>query len=146
MQNPSLLYPVIALALWTLCILLIVPIARFRAAFRGEVGAGDFRFGESAQVPGRVALPNRNYMNLLESPVLFYAVCLLMYASGGVSPGLIAAAWIFVALRIAHSLIHLSYNSVMHRLAAFAASIVVLIFMWLLAALHVAAIHDVWRG
>ena len=41
--------------------------------------AGDFRYGESARVPGEVSIPNRNYMNLLELPVLFYAICVINY-------------------------------------------------------------------
>jgi len=35
-----------------------------------------------------------------------------------------------VALRIAHSAIHLSYNRVRHRLVAFATSNVVLVMLW----------------
>jgi len=39
-------------------------------------------------------------------------------------------AWVYVALRIAHSLVHVSYNKVMHRLALFAISNVVVSVMW----------------
>jgi len=63
-------------------VLLLIPFRRFRAAFAGQVGAGDFRYGESARVPGEVSIPNRNYMNLLELPVLFYIVCVLDYVTG----------------------------------------------------------------
>jgi hypothetical protein len=38
-------------------------------------------------------------------------------------------------LRVVHSLIHLSYNDVYHRLAAFAASNGVLLVLWVLAGL-----------
>lgn len=55
------------------------------------------------------------------------------------SAALVAMAWAYVALRILHSLIHLSYNHVIHRLMAFAASNLVLIVLWLLAAVHVFA-------
>ena len=44
-----------------------------------------------------------------------------------------------MALRIVHSLIHLTYNHVMHRLAVFAISSTVLALLWVLAALHLAA-------
>ena len=51
----------------------------------------------------------------------------------------IALAWAFVVLRIAHSLIHLSYNRVVHRLAAFTASNVALATLWAIAGFHLAA-------
>jgi len=42
----------------------------------------------------------------------------------------IVLAWGYVALRIAHSAIHLTYNNVFHRLSAFAASNVLLVALW----------------
>lgn len=114
-----------------------IPLARFRAAARREVAASDFKYGESAAVPAHVSIPNRNYMNLLELPVLFYVACLLVYVTDGASIALVALAWAYVALRVLHSLIHLSYNHVYHRRMAFAASNLVLITLWLLAAMHV---------
>ena len=51
----------------------------------------------------------------------------------------VAIAWTYVALRIVHSLIHLTYNHVMHRLAAFTASNVALVVLWVAAGFHLAA-------
>ena len=121
-----------ALALLTFLVLLLIPIRRFRAAFAGQVGAGDFRYGESARVPGEVSIPNRNYMNLLELPMLFYVVCVLNYIAGPtVSTATLALAWSYVGLRALHSLIHLTYNDVMHRLAFFVASNLALAALWI---------------
>jgi hypothetical protein len=39
-------------------------------------------------------------------------------------------AWSYVALRVIHSLIHLTYNTVMHRLTVFAVSNFVLGGLW----------------
>jgi len=125
----------IALAALTFGVLLLIPIARFRAAFRGKVNAGDFRYGESARVPGEVSLPNRNFMNLLEMPLLFYVACIALYATGKADDAAVALAWAYVALRAAHSAVHLTYNHVFHRLAAYAASAVVLFVIWMRLAL-----------
>lgn len=119
-----------ALAAWTFAVLMLVPIARFRAAAQGKVNAGDFRFGESARVPGAVSLPNRNFMNLLELPLLFYVVCIALYVTLSVDALAVALAWIYFVLRLAHSLVHLTYNNVLHRLGAYAASAVVLAALW----------------
>ena len=139
MRNPAILYPMFALAAWTLVVLLLIPVARVRAARRREVVADDFRYGESATVPPAVSIPNRNYMNLLELPMLFYVVCIVLYLTAGASTTTIALAWAYVALRIGHSLIHLTYNRVVHRLAVFAASNVALVMLWVAAGIHVAA-------
>jgi hypothetical protein len=61
-------------------------------------------------------------VNLLEVPVLFYVACLTLHATNQVDPTALYLAWGYVALRIAHSLVHLSYNKVLHRGALFGAS------------------------
>jgi len=139
MRNPAILYPMFALAAWTLVVLLLIPIARVRSARRREIVVDDFKYGESPAVPPAVSIPNRNYMNLLELPMLFYVVCVVLYVSAGASTTTIALAWAFVGLRIVHSLIHLSYNQVVHRLAAFTASNVALVMLWVAAGVHLVA-------
>ena len=131
MDQAAIFLPMCALAAWTFAVLLMVPIARFRAAAQGKVNAGDFRFGESARVPGAVSLPNRNFMNLLEAPLLFYVVCIALYVTLSVDPVALGLAWLYFALRVAHSLVHLTYNNVFHRLGAYSASIVALAALWL---------------
>jgi len=139
MGEAAILLPMCALAAWTFAVLLLIPIARFRAAAQGSVNAGDFRYGESSRVPGAVSLPNRNFMNLLELPLLFYVVCLAFYETLGVDPTAVVLAWLYVALRVAHSLVHLTYNNVFHRLACYAASGGVLAGLWLRFALALLA-------
>jgi hypothetical protein len=125
-----ILYPVAALAALTFVVLMIIPYVRFKAGFAGRVKVKDFRYGESVNVPGDVSLPNRNLMNLLEMPVLFYVVCLALYVTRTADAVALWLAWAYVALRAAHSLVHLTYNDVYHRLAMYAASNVVLLVLW----------------
>jgi hypothetical protein len=139
MRNPAILYPLFALAAWTLLVLVLIPIARARSVREREIAPDDFKYGESAKVPGRVSIPNRYYMNLLELPILFYVVGILLYVTGGASSTAIAIAWAFVALRIVHSLVHLTYNHVLHRLAAFTLANVALALLRILAAAHLVA-------
>ena len=84
-------------------------------------------------------------MNLLELPVLFYVVCLMLYVTAGASSLAVSLAWTYVALRIIHSAIHLTYNRVSHRLAAFAISNAVLATIWSLAGIHVANNGVAWH-
>jgi len=121
MPASAILFPVLALALWTMLVLIVIPIVRIRATARRQLSAGDFRYGESARVPPEVSVPNRNYMNLLEVPVLFYVACIVAFVGGVVTPSAVWLAWAFVVLRVVHSAIHLTYNNVIHRLSVFAA-------------------------
>jgi len=114
----------------TFIVLLLIPIKRFRAAFAKQVTPEDFALGESARVPGNVTLANRNFMNLLEVPVLFYVLCLALFVTETVSSFFMTMAWIYVVARLVHSVVHIAYNNVMHRLICFATSNIVLIVMW----------------
>jgi len=137
MNQSAIFYPVLALVGWTLLVLLLMPYRRFRAAFAGKVTAEDFKFGESLRVPPDVIIPNRNYMNLLEAPLLFYVTSIVIFQLQAVGTSVVALAWGYVGCRIVHSLIHLTYNNVMHRLAAFALSNAVLGAIWVFAVLGV---------
>jgi len=63
-------------------------------------------------------------------PVLFYVICLMLRISGRVDATFLDLAWGYVALRALHSLVHVTYNNIMHRLTIFAASNFVVIAMW----------------
>jgi hypothetical protein len=109
--------------------------ARAARAFQGGVceegEVADFALGESENVPPETRLPNRNYMNLLELPVLFYVACLVVYVIGKVDAWSLGLAWLYVALRIAHSIVHVTYNHVIHRMRVFALSVLVLLALWI---------------
>lgn len=131
MAQTSIFGPVIALVILTLAVLGYTGYKRFQAGFAGRVKAGDFRYGETANVPPDAAVANRNFMNLLEAPVLFYVLCLSLYATGHVTAVTVSLAWAYVALRLVHSGIHLAYNRILYRFAAYAAGNVVLAALWL---------------
>ncbi|TGN03340.1 MAPEG family protein [Leptospira dzoumogneensis] len=130
MQKEYWLLPIGALALLTFFVLLQIPIRRLYAGFIGKVIVDDFKFGESKNVPHWVTIPNRNYMNLLEMPLLFYLICLIQYLTNSIDPLNFKLAWIYVGFRFAHSLIHLTYNNVIHRLIIFASSNLILFGIW----------------
>jgi hypothetical protein len=71
-----------------------------------------------------------NFRNLFEVPVLFYALVALALAVHHTPAWLAVGAWFYVLLRVAHSLIHCTYNKVMHRLAVFLASFALLVGLW----------------
>jgi len=122
MQATTIFMPVFALMLWTALVLVQVPIRRFAAYFQHRVNAQDFRYGDSPRVPPDVALPNRVFMNLLEVPVLFYVLTLIAFVTSHVNPVIVGLCWLYVFLRVVHSLVYFTYNHPVHRFAVFAAS------------------------
>jgi hypothetical protein len=130
LDKTSILFPMVALVTLTFAVLLLIPVRRFRAGFAGQIKYDDFKYGESERVPPEVSIPNRNMMNLLELPLLFYVACLTYLVIGKVDAVALALAWAYVALRVAHSVIHVTYNRVRHRLIAFALSNVILVSFW----------------
>ena len=135
-NSMAILYPVFALAGLTALVQVLIPITRVRAALKGRVTVADFTYGESAAVPPEVSLPNRNYMNLLEFPILLYVGCLLAYVAAEVTPLMLMLAWGFVGGRAVHSLIHLTYNHVGHRGIVFGISNTLLVAFWVVMAIH----------
>ena len=75
-----------------------------------------------------------NYRNLFEGPVLFYVAALAAFSLKVVTPLLLAIAWLYVACRVAHSLIHCTNNRVKYRFLAFVASHAVLFVLWIVLA------------
>ena len=131
MNQTTILLPIMALMGWTLTVFLLVVYQRFKAVLTRRLAVKEFKFGESENVPGDVSIPNRNFINLLEVPVLFYVVCLSLYVTQATDALGLALAWSYVGLRVIHSTIHLTYNNVVHRFAIYAVSNIVLALIWI---------------
>jgi len=81
--------------------------------------------------------PSDNFKNLLEMPMLFFIAILLSMMLLLQDMLLVQLAWAYVILRTFHSLIHCTYNKVLHRFTVYIASTLVLILMWLRLALYI---------
>ena len=128
--DPAIFRPAFALALLTFVVaarLLATRIAEMRRLRIHPQAVATS--GQAAQrfVDTRAA---DNFRNLFELPVLFYVALGVAWAVGAADRPTLALAWLFVALRCAHSAIHCGYNRVMHRFAAYAAGSAVLWLLW----------------
>jgi len=90
----------------------------------------------STRAKGRAVLVDSaasadNFMNQFEMPVLFYLAVVLALILMWQDSLLVIFSWTFVSLRILHSIIHTTYNNVMHRFRVYILSCVVLLFMWI---------------
>ena len=71
-----------------------------------------------------------NFSNLFELPVLFYTAILLTLILMVQDSILVILAWNFVISRYLHSLIHVTYNRVIHRFYMFLLSSFFLLAYW----------------
>jgi hypothetical protein len=131
MRAEAIFGPVGGLALWTMFVLVLTGFRRLRAGRAGRVTPETFRFGEAPDAPADVKVANRNLINLLELPLLFYVACLSFYVTHQVRPGVVGLAWAYVALRLLHSFIHLGPNRLRQRMIAFALSNAILVTLWI---------------
>ncbi|NRA59889.1 MAG: MAPEG family protein [Psychrobium sp.] len=126
----DILYPLAALLLLIVIVLMIMVTGRFRGVKKGDIRARVFRTSDFAGLDEKYISPTNNYNNLLQLPPLFMLFVLFALQLSLVDTVFIVASWVFVITRYTHSIIHLGYNNVMHRLLAFATGLIVLIFCW----------------
>ena len=77
------------------------------------------------------AAASDNFVNLFETPVLFYAAIFTALILMIPDRSLAILAWMYVGLRAIHSFVHTGSNQVMSRFYVFLASCAVLLGMWL---------------
>src|ERR1044072_5571015 len=97
-----LLLPMLAHIGWVFLLYVWLTLAPMQAVRRGEVEFGSFARGEE---PHHVARITRNLANQFELPVIFYAMAVLLIATGKVTAIDVIAAWAFVAGRVIHTLV-----------------------------------------
>jgi len=135
MRSP-ILAPLMALVLWSFVMWAWLYATRIPAIVKNKIVLDPQRPSEEfhAQLPARVRWKADNYNHLMEQPTLFYAVALTL-ALIGEGMGLNAAlAWLYVGLRVVHSLVQAMVNVTMLRFAIFMVASVVLMVLALRAA------------
>lgn len=133
MPNSPILGPVIALVAWTLIMMVWMYVLRFPAmrragiSMKGRVGSKGGAL--DGVVEDWVQWKAHNYNHLMEQPTLFYAVVLTLGLLGDQDPFTVQVAWVYVFLRIVHSLVQALWNKIVVRFSIFALASVALIML-----------------
>ena len=127
----DIIYPVFSLVMLTFIVAFATGISRVISVRRREVNPKHYILMTGDTPPDYVQKIGRNFANLLETPILFYLLAALVVALKIDSALMLNLAWLYVALRLVHTLIHISYNYVIHRFLAFALSMLTLLAMWI---------------
>jgi hypothetical protein len=129
--SAAIFAPVVAMLLLTMLVWAALFVRRVSYLMSHKISAHKVQSPEqlTALLPADVNAPSNNFKNLFEMPVVFYVVCITAFSLQLVDGLLLNCAWGFVAIRVIHSLVHCTYNRVMHRFIAYLASSVLVWFM-----------------
>src|SRR6187401_547984 len=125
MPYSPILAPVVALVAWSLVMLVWMAIARRRAFAElgiswGTIPRGSRGVNLEGRAPDEAQWPSHNYNHLMEQPTIFYAIALtlaMMDMGHGINLWL---GWVYVGLRVIHSIVQSTVNIVAIRFPIFA--------------------------
>ena len=126
----SIFWPVITLVGLTGCIWILMYVRRISEIRKNRIDPQKLATSEMASTRLKNVSAADNFSNLLETPVLFYAICVILFITNEVTQFQLALAWFYVGLRVAHSVIHVTYNNVVHRWGVYVTSTICLFVMW----------------
>ncbi len=131
-MNQLMLYPLLVMVFITFAVLLRLGYLRVSFLQKERIHPQNVADRKGAAEVFKPINPLADhYQNLLELPVLFYLLVVLLLVLAKVDMAYLVMAWVFVAVRLVHTLIHCTYNKVRHRFLAFLLSTMVLLVMWI---------------
>ena len=140
-MNIALLQPVVALVGWTLVMLFWLLATRLPAMAKSGVKMGDLVGAKAADadraLPASAQWKAHNYMHLLEQPVLFYVVVVVLALLKVDDFETRLLAWGYVTFRIVHSIWQATINRVRPRFYLFATSTAILVGLTVRAGVEV---------
>jgi hypothetical protein len=134
----SLIYPMAAMVLLTMVVLVKLFRSRVAAVRAGQIDATYFRLHQGAEEPETTRKVSRHFVNLFEAPTLFYAGCLAAMVAGAGGIVIVTLAWGYVVARALHAFVHLGGNRLRKRIAIYFASWLFLAALWVWLVVSVA--------
>jgi len=131
-MQAQILAPAAVLVVWSVIMLFWMAGVRLPALKKAGIDLGARPGGRGqdleGQVEPRINWPAHNYSHLMEQPTVFYAAVMILAIMG---PGAadVLAAWIYVGLRIIHSIWQSTVNKVPVRFLLFIISTFALLFI-----------------
>ena len=133
MSQHAIFWPMIAHVALVYAVYVLIAMRRKKAVETGSARVSQFR--ENRDEPAESLFVRNNLANQFELPVLFHAVCLALFVTGGAGPVAVWLAWAFVLSRYAHAFVHVTSNRIRFRQPMFTLGFFALGAMWVLLAL-----------
>ena len=131
-MQAQMLAPAAVLVVWSLIMLFWMAGVRLPAMKKAGIDLDERPGGHGQDLEGQLDpkanWPSHNYAHLMEQPTLFYAtvVILAMMGAGALD---VLLAWIYVGLRIVHSLWQATVNKVPLRFLLFISATIALVVL-----------------
>lgn len=127
----EILAPVVTLVTWTMVMWTWMYATRLPAMKKAGIQSDPTapRGQQMNLLPSKVRWKADNYNNLMEQPTVFYAIALTLALLGAGSGVNLLLAWLYVGLRVLHSLVQVLINIIELRFAFFMLSSLVLVVM-----------------
>lgn len=131
-MQAQMLAPAAILIGWSLIMLFWTAGSRLPAMKQAKIDMGDRPGGRGQDLEGvlppQVNWKAHNYAHLMEQPTVFYPAVVII-ALMGAAAGDVLAAWIYVALRIVHSVWQATVNKVPVRFLLFITATFALVYL-----------------
>lgn len=132
-MQTQILAPAAILVLWSIVMLFWMAGTRLPAIKKSGSGLGEAKPGGRGKdlegvVPDKVNWKAHNYTHLMEQPTIFYAAVMILAITGAGSWDVLLA-WIYVGLRIVHSIYQATINKVNVRFTIFLLSTIALLIL-----------------
>ena len=135
-MNAEIFIPMYYMVLLTASVFLLSTLIRFKNVLvdKSHTGSELMKIPLPASAAQITKQADRNLINLFEFPILFYAICVVLYVTGKVDAYFVVLAYWFVGLRVAHSLYHIFFNGFIGdmplRALLWLPSWLIVIWMW----------------
>ncbi len=132
MQSFAILWPTFALVALIVAVWFVLFLQRMRHIRGNPPTAANLASSDAAlRYFAPVEMPANNLRNLFEVPVLYFTLVPLLMITHQAHPVQIALAWLFVASRVAHSVVHVVLKRVSLRAMIYIVSCGLLFAMWI---------------
>lgn len=132
-MQAQMLAPAAVLIAWSLIMLLWMAFTRFPAMKKSGMDLGNAKPGGRGQdlegvLPDKVQWKSHNYAHLMEQPTIFYPAVVIIALLGGTGVDALVA-WVYVGLRIVHSVWQATVNTVSVRFPLFVLATIALVYL-----------------
>ena len=135
LENTQIVAPVVVLAAWSMVMWGWMYATRIPAIIAAKMRMDPHmpRGEQMALLPSKVRWKADNYNHLMEQPTVFYALALSLAVLGEGDGYNLMLAWVYVAIRIIHSIFQATVNKIELRFMLFVTSNIPLVLLTLSA-------------
>ena len=128
MNDATIFLPLLVQIGLTLVMFILLAVRKSAAVKTGEIDRSKAALDNSAWNKEVVQVSN-NIANQFQAPVLFYILVMFFFVTNTVSSLAIWLAWVFVATRVIHAIVHVTSNYIPYRLGSFTLGVLTLLVM-----------------